>query len=354
MHDNSTKTLGLTIGVDVSDKHSQVCIIDSEGTVIEESRILTKPDAFRNRFSCPAARIAIEAGTHSQWIDRILRELGHEVIVANPRKLHMIFENDSKDDKVDAHTLARVGRFDPGLLSPIEHRKEPEQEHLEFINARDVLVRSRTTLVNHVRGVVKTCGSRVPKCSTESFAKKVAPHIPAALQESISPLLDIIGQMTVKIREYDGKIEALCEKTYPITAILRQVNGVGSLTALAFVLSIGDPYRFKKSRSIGAYLGLRPRRDDSGERKPQLHITKSGNVFLRRLMVGAAHYIIGPFGQDCYLRRWGLLKAVGGKKAKKRAVVGVARKLAVLLHRLWLTGEVYEPFRNASIDHIGT
>jgi len=325
-----------------------VCVLDTGGEIIEESRILTKPNVFKSRFNCTSARIAIEAGTHSQWIDRLLQELGHKVIVANPHKLRVIYQNDSKDDKVDAHTLARIGKLDPGLLAPITHRKEEEQEHLELIKARDVLVRSRTSFVNHVRGVVKTSGNKIPKCDANSFAKNAPPHIPEPLKKCLSPLLDIIRKMTATIREYDKQIDKLCEKTYPVTSVLRQANGVGPLTALAFVLCIGDPYRFKKSRSIGSYLGLRPRRDDSGERKSQLHITKAGNSYLRRILIGAAQYIIGPFGKDCNLRRWGLLKAQGGKIAKKRAVVGVARKLSVLLHRLWLTGEIYDPLRNVS------
>jgi transposase len=350
MNNNITKGLELAIGVDVSDKYSQICVIDREGEVLEESRILTKPGAFESRFSvCSPALIAIEAGTHSRWIDQLLRELGHDVIVANPRKLRVIYENDSKDDKIDANMLARMARFDPDLLKPIEHRKEEEQEHLEHIKGRDALVRSRTSLVNHVRGVVKSQGCTLPDCSTESFPKKVASHIPETLWTSMSPLLDIIGQMTAKIKAYDKQIEALAKKTYPVTEVLRQVKGVGAVTSLAFVLSIGDPYRFKNSRVVGAYFGLRPRKDDSGEKKPQLPITKAGNCYVRRLLIGSAQYILGRYGEDCDLRRWGLKKAQGGgKAAKKRAVVGVARKLAVLLHRLLVTGEVYEPLRNAS------
>lgn len=347
MKNNSIKVSGLTIGVDVSDKYSHVCIVDNEGEIIEESRIPTKPDAFKIKFSCASARTVIEAGTHSQWIDKILQELGHEVIVANPRKLRMIYENDSKDDKVDAESLARVGRLDPKLLSPIEHRKGDEQEDMEFIKARDLLVRSRTELVNHVRGTVKTSGCKLPECSTESFHKKVKSNIPESLIKSLSPLIDMIEKLTAEIKLYDKHIEKLAENKYPITKVLCQVNGVGPLTALSFVLCIGDPYRFKKSRSVGAYFGLRPRKDDSGEKKPQLRITKAGNSFLRRLLVGSAHYILGPFGQDCDLRRWGLLKSQnGGKAAKKRAIVGVARKLAVLLHRLLITGEMYIPLKS--------
>lgn len=129
---------------------------------------------------------------------------------------------------------------------------------------------------------------------------------------------------------------------------LTQVNGVGTLTALTFVLTIGEPERFQRSRTVGAYFGLRPRQRESGDHEPQLHITKAGPPLMRRLLVNCAQYILGPLGQGCDLRRFGLaLAARGGKSAKKRAVVAVARKLAVLLHRLWVTGEVYEPLRNA-------
>lgn len=350
MNNITTVIPDITIGVDVSDKYSYICAIDSMGEMIEESKIPTKPDAFRHKFTCNPTRIVIEAGTHSLWIDKTLRELGHEVIVANPRKLNMIFQNNDKDDKVDARILARMGRYDPGLLSPIEHRKGEEQEHLEFIKARDLLVRFRTALVNHIRGAAKTLGYKVLKCSTECFDKKAAAQLPESLLMSVSPLLEMIGELTRKIRDFDKQIEALCEKTYPATSALRQVNGVGPLTALAYVLSIGDPYRFKNSRVLGSYIGLRPRRDDSGERKSQLHITKAGNNYLRGLLISSAQYILGPFGKDSNLRRWGLGKSLGGGKiAKNRAVVGVARKLAVLLHRLWITGETYEPLRNAEI-----
>ena len=131
--------------------------------------------------------------------------------------------------------------------------------------------------------------------------------------------------------------------------LLRQVPGVGALTALTYVLTLEDPARFADPRAVGSYLGLRPRQADSGDLSPQLHVTKAGDEMLRRLLVGAAHYILGPFGPDTDLRRWGLgLAARGGKRGKRLAVVAVARKLSVLLLRLWATGEAYEPLRNAA------
>ena len=319
MNNNSTKGGELSIGVDVSDKYSHICVIDRDGEILEESRIPTKRSAFEKRFSmCSPALIAIEAGTHSPWIDQLLRDLGHDVLVANPRKLRVIYENESKDDKIDAQMLARVARFDPSLLRPIEHRKKEMQEHLEIIKSRDTLVTARTALVNHVRGAVKSHGFKLPKFSTNSFPKKAAEHIPKSLWACLSPLLDTIGQMTAKIQIYDKRIEELCDTTYQVsTGVLRQVKGVGSLTALAFVLCIGDPYRFNKSRAVGTYFGLCPRKDESGAKKPQLSITKTGNSFIRRLLVGSAQYILGPFGPDSDLRRWGLEKAKGGWKSSQ-------------------------------------
>jgi len=290
----------------------------------------------------------LEAGTHSPWVSRLLCELGHEVIVANPRKLRLIYANDSKSDRVDAEYLARVGRLDPALLSPLVHREAQAQAHLAIIRSRDALVKARVALINHVRGSVKAVGGRLRKCSAESFAKTAATHLPEDLTPALAAVLDSITELTTKIRAYDREIERLCRDDYPETAVLAQPAGVGNLTALTYVLTIEDPARFPKARAVASYVGLRPRQAQSGSSDPQLRITKAGDEMLRRLLVGSAQYILGPFGPDTDLRRWGLALAErGGPAAKKRAVVAVARKLSVLLLRLWATGEVYEPLRNS-------
>jgi transposase len=291
----------------------------------------------------------MEVGTHSRWASNLLQRLGHEVLVANARKLRVIYTNPRKTDHADAETLARLARMDPHLLSPIHHRSPQAQADLAVLRSRDAQVRCRTLLINHVRSVVKSSGSRFPSCSAASFPKKVTASIPEPLRPALLPLLETITGLTQQIQAYDRQIETLCESQYPDTRSLRQVPGVGALTALAFVLTLEDPTRFAKSREVGPALGLVPRRDQSGDRDPQLPIAKTGNEFLRRLLVGSAHYVLGPFGPDCDLRRWGLqLAERGGKNAKKRAVVAVARKLAVLLHRLWKTGEIYEPFYSSA------
>jgi transposase len=209
------------------------------------------------------------------------------------------------------------------------------------------LVDHRTQLVNHVRGAVKSFGGRLPKCPARSFHKRAAAHIPEALWPALGPILEQIGSLTERIREYDRQLETVCQEHYPETELLCQVEGIGTLTALTFVLTLEDPYRFERSRSVGAYLGLVPATDQSGDRDPQKHISKEGDEMLRKLLVGSAHYILGPFGLNSDLRRHGeKIASRGGKNAKKRAVVAVARKLSVLLHSLWVSGEVYDPLRN--------
>jgi transposase len=268
-------------------------------------------------------------------------------LVANARKLRLIYSNKRKTDEIDAENLARLARVDPKLLYPLKHRGEDSQAHMALIRSRQALVGCRTQLVNHVRGAVKSFGGRLPKGPAVSFHNKAAEHIPEALWPALGPILETIASLTERIRDYERQLETLSKERYPETDLLRQVEGVRTLTALTFVLTLEDPYRFEKSRSVGAYLGLVPARDQSGDRDPQRRISKEGDEMLRRLLVSSAHYILGPFGSDSDLRRHGeKIASRGGKNAKKRAVVAVARKLAVLLHSLWISAEVYEPLRN--------
>src|SRR5215469_2698697 len=254
-----------------------------------------------------------------------------------------------KNDRIDANKLARLGRMDPQSLYPIQHRSRAVRKDLVVLRARDALVTVRTELINATRGLVKSIGKRLPKCSTPSFSHKVEEAVPVEMREALLPLVQLVAALSDCIKEYDKKIEKLGSEKYGHTKLLRQVTGVGSITALAYVLILENPQGFDKSRDLGPYLGLVPKQEDSGDMQPQLGISKTGDMMLRRLLVGSAHYIMGPFGPDTDLRRYGLrLCERGGKNAKKRAAVAVARKLAVLLHRLWVSGEVYEPLGYAS------
>ncbi len=340
-------TTPCAIGIDLGDRFSYVCILDSQGVAYQEDRVRTSELGFCQYFEgLPHSRIALETGTHSGWVSRLLETYGHSVVVANARELRKIHQSDRKNDRADARVLARMLRFDPQLLCPIRHRSAQMQADLAVIRARDTLVGARTKCVNAARGLVKAAGGRLPKCSTHRFPVAVLDHIPVELHPALSPLIETISNLSGQIRHYDRTIEALA-KTYPATEVLRQVSGVGALVSLTFVLTVADPGRFRRSRDIGPYLGLVPRQDDSGDRVSQLPITKAGDANLRRLLVGSAQYILGPLAPKCSLRSYGeRLAQRGGKNAKKRAVVAVARKLGILLHRLWITGEVYEALRN--------
>lgn len=339
-----TRDTGITIGLDVSDRFTEAYAIDDCGAWVESWRIPTKQDALRGGLArYLGARVVLEVGCHSPWISRQLKAEGFEVIVANPRRVRLIAESDKKSDRFDAEQLARLGRLDPGLLSPIVHRGERAQRDRVLLLARDGLVRARTLLINQVRGFAKSLGTRLASSSCEAFPKRVRDAVGEDLFPGLGTMLAMIEQLTAEIRSMDRAVERMCQEGYEETEVLRQIPGVGPLTALAFVLTLEDPQRFAKSRDVGAYLGLRPRQRDSGGQHPQLRITKAGDALLRRLLVTSAHYVLGPFGPDTDLRRFGLrLAERGGKSAKKRAAVAVARKLAVLLHRLWITGEEYQ------------
>jgi len=337
----------LTIGIDLGDRRSRVYVVDREAELVDARWVRTTRVALEEWLRPYAgARVVMEVGTHSPWVSRVVARLGHEVMVANPSEYRRRGRK-RRNDKLDAEQLARLGRADPALLYPIRHRGEAAQVDLAVLHSRDVLVQARTQLVNHVRGTVKAIGERLPSCSADAFGTRMAGVLPALLQPARAPVVQQIAVLTERIKTFDRAIEQRAQEAYPETVLLRQLKGVGPLTSLCYVLVLEDPRRFPRRRAVGSYLGLVPRLDESGDDTPQLRITKAGDALLRRLLVQCAHYILGPFGPDTDLRRWGLrLMERGGKNAKKRAVVAVARKLAVLLHRLWETGEEYVPLRD--------
>ena len=334
------------VGIDIGDNTSLIRVINSEGEFLKEIRIPTTRNALVQEFNQKTPmHIALEVGGHSRWMSQDLANYGHDVTVANPSKVRLVYQNPRKSDRIDAKYLAKLLRFEPELLEPIKHRGNESQKHLAIIRSRDSLVKARTGLINRARGIVKSFGERLPSSKTEAFARKVKDHIPEELVPALNPLLESIQTMTDEIKEFEKEIERLCEEEYPETVKMRQIKGVGPITALAYVLTIEDPRRFHKSREVGAYLGMIPKRNQSGEVDPEGHITKTGDKFLRRMLIGCAHYILGPFGSESRLRSWGLrLVERGGKGAKHKAAVAVARKLSVLLHKLWISGEDYHPF----------
>lgn len=336
---------GTTVGMDMGDKKNVVCVLNGDGKVVEKETITNTAESLRKYFKVyKGATVAIEAGTHSGWASRVLEELGCEVLIGNPRKVRAIYRSDAKSDDRDAEILARMARFDRSLLHPIHHRGEAAQMDLELIKARDMLVQIRSKLINHVRGAVKAVGGRIGSCSAECFPARAEGELPAGLVPALLGMLEIIQALTGKIRIHDKMIREMSSSRYPEAERLSQICGVGPVTSVAYVLTLEEHGRFAKSRQVGPYLGLTPKRDQSGETDKQLRITKAGNDYLRRLLVGCSHYIMGPFGPDSDLRRYGeRIARRGGKNAKRRAIVAVARKLAVLMHSLWKSGQEYVP-----------
>jgi len=341
-----------TMGIDLGDRFSHVHALSARtGEVLGEQRVRTRVEDMEELFAgVPPLRVVIETGTHSNWVARLAARHGHDVVVGQARRLRMIYENPTKSDAVDARMLAELGSTHPELLHPVKVRSETVQAHLAVLRARENLVTARTQLVNTARGLVKSLGDRVPKCSTRAFPRTAWTSCPKILAPALRPLLASIAALTRQIRVADREVSRLMREVYrKETKRLLEVPGVGELIALAFVLVVGDPSRFPKNRDVGAYLGLVPRRDQSGESDPQLPITKCGDAMLRRLLVQGAQYVLGPFGPDSDLRRWGQARVErGGRNAKRRAVVAVARRLSVLLLALWKTDSAYEPLRRST------
>ena len=335
------------VGLDVGDKWSELCYVTLlSGEEIRKDRVRTTPQVMARYFSqLQPRRLVLEVGPHSPWMSRLLAECGHEVLVVEPSSI--VGKKKRKADKIDAERLARLGR-DPRKVTLVHHRSPEAQADLAIVRSRDLLVRQRTSSIAHTRGVVKAWGARLPEADSEVFAAKVRSAIPPELELSLQPILDLIDQLTQQIRAYDRQIRQLCQTKYPETELMRQIRGVGPIASLTVRLLLDNPHRFRRSRQVGAYAGLVPGLDQSGDTDKPLGITKEGDPYLRKVLINCANYILGPFGEDCDLRRHGEKIAVGGGKiAKRRAKVAVARKLVILMHKLWVSGEVYDPLHGA-------
>lgn len=341
------------IGVDLGDKKHHVCVSDKDGNILSETTIANRREhllglAKEHR----GGLFAMEVGTHSPWVSRLIEENGCTSLVANARKLRAIYQNDRKCDALDARMLAKLARVDPDLLCPIQHGSEQRQLDRLAITLRDSLVRQRANIITTMRFSLKSLGVGLRGCSTPCFTKLCRQQLEdSPLLAAVQTSLVALDELNAQIKALDKQIAKTAGEHYPQTKLLEQICGVGPITSLSYVLAVGDPERFKDSRDVAAYLGLVPRRDQSGQSDKQLPISKAGNRDVRRLLVQCAQYILGPFGPDCDLRRHGLkLAARGGKAAKKKAIIAIARKLAVLMLVLWKTGQPYQPLRELNSE----
>lgn len=343
----------LVIGIDLGDRTSFYCVRTRNQEQIATGTMATTVGGMAAFFQgLKRQRVVMETGTHSRWVAQLLDLLGHEVIVGNSRKLKLITQNDQKSDKVDAGLLSKLGCVGIEWLHPVYRRSERVQRDLTMVRAREALMEARTGLINHVRGQVKSFGCRISGCAAERFVEVARQELPEALRPALAGVLEILEELDDQLYRYDCQVKHVCEEKYPQTKWLLQISGVGPLTALTYVLTIEEPGRFESSRDVGSYLGLVAKRRQSGGRDPQLGITKTGDELLRKLLVNCAHHILGHVGADSDLRRWGLNILAKGQKAgqqgaRKRAAAAVARKLAVVMHRLWVDERKYEPLRNS-------
>jgi len=337
--------------MDMGDKNHMAVGLSEDGEVIDRAEVPCTPKDVRAYLKRhPGALLAIETGTHCRWVSKLGMELGHEVLVGNARKLRMIWDSSRKNDWRDAEMLAKVARTDRSLLHPVKLRGDGDQGLMRLVKSRDLLVKGRTGIVNQIRGFCKSEGVHLPKCSAESFARQEH-EIPSAVSAVVKPLFAVLKELGKKIALYDKMLANTVKKLHKEeAALLEPVVGVGPVTAAAYLAAIGDVATFGRARDAGPYFGLIPRQDQSGQTDKQLRISKEGNEIVRRLLVTAANYIMGPFCKDCELRRHGIKIAErGGKNAKKRAKVAVARKLAVLMLAILRTKSAYRPLTDVEV-----
>lgn len=337
------------LGMDMSDRSLVVSLRQPDGTVAQSMTLpLTRDLLSLYLRSVKDLRpvVAFETGTHSNWVYDLVKELGFDrIIVADARMLKMIYQSDKKCDRVDSETLARFAQACPELLHATQPRGEQARRDRRLLSARHIAVQARTKVITHIRGLVKATGARLKSCDADDFVD-LRDTVPADLVEVLDPVFEAIRKLDEAIGIYDELVEKRC-KDDPVIAQLTQITGVGNITALAFVSCIENPARFKKNRTVGAFVGLCPRVDKSGEIERQLGITKRGDGYLRQLLVSSAQTILRKSSPATDLKRLGHKIATrGGKKAKRHAAVAVARKLAVLMLVLWKTGDKYEPLRN--------
>jgi transposase len=343
---------GYTVGVDLADRVSAICVVGPEGEVVLRDTIATNVDMIRAWFSRGRYdRVVIEACTNASWVGWTLEECGQRVLVADPRSIGLIHKKSRKNDRRDAEKLARLARADEQLVYPTHLRSRERTEAMAEVRARAALVATRTRLVNTTRALAKMQGVRLSRCSPRGLGRMIEPleRTRPTLFATLTPLVAAIDALSGQIHATDDRLNKLCAR-FAETRRMLQIHGVGEVTALTFALVIDDVNRFSRSRDVAAYLGLVPKQAQTGDTDPSMRITKAGDRYLRSLLVQCAKKILGAKGPDCDLKRWGsVIAARGGKRAKQVATVAVARRLAITLFALWKNDVDYIPIREGAM-----
>jgi len=341
------------IGIDIGNKLNFICVLNREGKELFVGSIPNTKEAMLEYFdSIEKSSVVLEVCSHSPWISKLLVSIGHDVFICNPRKLSSVTQNIKKSDEEDCQMLAKLLLTGKHLLSPVHHAKEDAMRDFLLIKSRRSLVKCRTILINNSRGVVKAFGERIsPNLSPDAFHKYAGASLKKETYEKIKDLIVVVGKTTDQILKYEKNINTLIKKKYPAAQLLQTINGVGPLTSLTYVLTIDDPARFEKSRDVGAFLGLVPRRDQSGDKDKQLPITKAGSKLLRSLLLNCANFILSEKGEDNQIKRFGLkIRGDGTSKSRSnKAKVAVARKLSVIMHQLWISNTPFISINNNKV-----
>ena len=328
-----------TIGVDVSDRTSKVCVMrkipGGERRILVETSCATTKEGFSEAFAKFERTwpVVFETGTHCRWMDKNFKALGFKTIIANPGRVPTITKSNTKNDRNDARELARLGLADPEMLHPVKLRDEIFQQMLRYHHARNVLVSERTQIINQMRGFAKSMGYRIESVEAERFHTLNRADWPKDLEDCAWPLMGVLKVLAIKIKAYDRLIERLAEK--PEFKVMveraRTVYGIGIIGSTVIVAAIGgDPNKFEHARDVGPYLGLTPKQDQSGETDKQLHITKAGSDIVRKALTECANAAMKSSAKDTDVKLKGLRIAMhGGKIAKKKARMAVARMLAI-------------------------
>jgi transposase len=268
----------ITVGLDVGDKRTHFEVVDGARLTVRSGSFATSRAELEKAVEpFPGAKVVLEAGSQSPWMSRVLRGQGYDVLVADPRRVELISKDPRKSDRRDASMLARMGAAMPELLGSVHHRGEQAHAHLAIVRARDLLVRMRARAVQQVRGICRSFGLRLPSATASGFSSKIEHVLPELLKPALVPLLEMANDLTRRIRAFDKLLAQIAKQHYPEVKHLQQVDGVGPIISVAFVLSIEDPKRFRSSRKVGSWIGLCPRSHASGDSNPQLNISKAGD-----------------------------------------------------------------------------
>jgi len=327
------------VGMDVSLKETSICVVDGDGEIVSEGTVISEPSAIAEHLETTAAgakRIGLETGPTTTWLWHELRALGLPVICIDARHAKAALSMQiNKSDRNDAVGLARIMQC--GWYKEVQVKSVTCHEIRAVLNSRAQLVKIKLDLENQIRGLLKNLGLVIGKARGNVFCRRVEELLgeQGLLSEAVRPLLEVREKVSLEIAALYRKLMGLARNDQNSRRSMT-VPGIGPITALAFHSAIDDPIRFRRSRSVGAYFGLTPRRHASGEVDWSGRISKCGDRMVRSYLFEAAGVLLTRVPQWCKLKAWGhrLWKRIGFKKAK----IAVARKLAVVLHAMWRDG----------------